>query len=197
MPSMRMAGLALGASTPPIPSITESVLRLAVGDLLPTGIAWRDEAQFDEGSGTAELLPTLEEDPARVDVAACRARHPGVEPRSAEECRYQRLLVSGVARPEIVLPTVARWARRDAARAVVPDRRRSSRGRTRPAAHAAGVGSASAVGRRSAVIAESIVIAASTQTTTSEEDRNLVLAYVTTAVTSTITGGTRSGNTGA
>ena len=100
---------------PTVGGIEKTVLRMAVDDLLPSEVVWRDKAQFDEGSGTADLLPALEELSAGLDVMSYRAGHPEVALRSAEECRYHQLLCSGVARPEIVIPTVARWAQRDAA----------------------------------------------------------------------------------
>jgi asparagine synthase (glutamine-hydrolysing) len=100
---------------PTVGGIEKTVLRMAVDDLLPPEIVWRDKAQFDEGSGTADLLPTLEELAAGLDIATYRARHPDLVLRSAEESRYHQLLCSGVARPEIVIPTVARWAQRDVA----------------------------------------------------------------------------------
>jgi hypothetical protein len=40
-------------------------------------------------------------------------RNPGTPLRSAEECRYHELLVSGFADPVSVLANVARWAERD------------------------------------------------------------------------------------
>jgi asparagine synthase (glutamine-hydrolysing) len=100
---------------PTVGGIEKTVLRMAVDDLLPPEIVWRDKAQFDEGSGTADLLPALEEMSAGLDVTSYRARHPDVALRSAEESRYHQLLCAGVARPEIVIPTVARWAERHAA----------------------------------------------------------------------------------
>jgi asparagine synthase (glutamine-hydrolysing) len=100
---------------PTVGGIEKTVLRMAVDDLLPPEVVWRDKAQFDEGSGTADLLPTLVELSADLDLTSYRAQHPDLLLRSAEESRYHRLLCSGVAQPEIVIPTVARWAQRDAA----------------------------------------------------------------------------------
>ncbi len=100
---------------PTVGGIEKTVLRMAVDDLLPPEILWRDKAQFDEGSGTADLLPTLEHLSAGIDVTSYRARYPEVALRSAEECGYHQLLATGVNHPEIVMPTVARWAQRDVA----------------------------------------------------------------------------------
>ncbi len=85
------------------------ILRKACEDLLPADIVWRTKEQFDEGSGTVELLgaalaPLLEE----FDVEAYRA---GCQQpvRSAEEGLYHQLLSAGYARPELILSNVARW----------------------------------------------------------------------------------------
>lgn len=103
--ALRRPGLAAGE---------KAVLRHAVSDLLPREIVWRDKAQFDEGSGTAELLPALMASAAsHIDPDSYMRRHPGTPLRSAEECRYHELLVSGFADPVPVLANVARWAERD------------------------------------------------------------------------------------
>jgi asparagine synthase (glutamine-hydrolysing) len=91
--------------------LEKTVLRTAIADLLPDEIVWRDKAQFDEGSGTADLLPSLSER-LGIDVEAYRELHPGTTLRSAEECWYHRVLVDSVPDPDVVLPNVARWADR-------------------------------------------------------------------------------------
>ena len=85
------------------------VLRTACEDLLPADIVWRTKEQFDEGSGTVDLLaealgPLLEQ----VDLDAYRAA--SNEPvRSPEEALYHRLLSDGYRRPDMILRNVARW----------------------------------------------------------------------------------------
>jgi len=85
------------------------VLRKASEDLLPADIVWRSKEQFDEGSGTVDLLaealgPLLQE----IDLDAYRAATN--EPvRSAEEALYHRLLCAGYNRPDMILRNVARW----------------------------------------------------------------------------------------
>ncbi|MDY7105369.1 MAG: asparagine synthase-related protein [Actinomycetota bacterium] len=95
---------------PTVGGLEKALLRTAVEDLLPHEIVWRKKAQFDEGSGTADLLGTLRSMAEGLDVDAYRAAHPDAALRSAEECRYHQLLVDGVAHPDVVLPNVARWA---------------------------------------------------------------------------------------
>lgn len=90
----------------------KAVLRMAVEDLLPESVVWRDKAQFDEGSGTADLLPDMTLDD-RVDLGEYRASFPGTSLRSVEECLYHRLLCESLPDPELVLPNVAHWAHRD------------------------------------------------------------------------------------
>jgi asparagine synthase (glutamine-hydrolysing) len=85
------------------------VLRMACEDLLPADIVWRNKEQFDEGSGTLDLLvdalgPLLE----GINLDAYRATTS--EPlRSAEEALYHRILCDGYARPDMILRNVARW----------------------------------------------------------------------------------------
>ncbi len=85
------------------------VLRMACEDLLPAGIVWRDKEQFDEGSGTLDILagalgPLLDE----IDLDAYRAATN--EPvRSVEEALYHRILCEGYLRPDMILGNVARW----------------------------------------------------------------------------------------
>jgi asparagine synthase (glutamine-hydrolysing) len=85
------------------------VLRKACEDLLPDDIVWRTKAQFDEGTGTVDLLrdalaPLLSD----IDLEAYR-RTAGVPIRSREEALYHRLLTDALPRPELVLGNVARW----------------------------------------------------------------------------------------
>jgi asparagine synthase (glutamine-hydrolysing) len=89
----------------------KAVLRMAVDGLLPASVVWRDKAQFDEGSGTAGLLPELTAADG-IDVERYRARFPGTPLRSAEECVYHRILCESLPDPEPVLANVARWADR-------------------------------------------------------------------------------------
>jgi len=91
--------LARKADTP----IEKWILRNAFSDLLPEEIVWRDKLQFDEGSGTADLLSAV----------ADRAYIGGG--RDAEEIWYRQLLSDQFETPEPILNVVAHWAERPAA----------------------------------------------------------------------------------
>jgi asparagine synthase (glutamine-hydrolysing) len=86
------------------------ILRKAVEDLLPEDIVWRGKAQFDEGSGTVDLLNevlrTVTQDIDPVDYAAL---HPTDRLRAAEECFYHKLLVDTHDNSPVVLQNVGRW----------------------------------------------------------------------------------------
>ena len=86
------------------------ILRKAFEDLLPENILWRAKEQFDEGSGTSDLLPRLssafmEDDEAGEYVK----RHPDDAIRSSEESVYHKLLCEAYEDPGTVLSNVGRW----------------------------------------------------------------------------------------
>ena len=91
------------------------ILRKAFEDLLPPEIVWRDKEQFDEGSGTADLLPKLLASVWSAEEAqAYQVRHSDARLRSAEECYYHRVLLDVFEHPEAIVANVARWAERPA-----------------------------------------------------------------------------------
>ncbi|MEO7398466.1 MAG: asparagine synthase B [Ilumatobacteraceae bacterium] len=89
--------------------IEKWVLRRAFEDILPADILWRTKEQFDEGSGTVDLLDeALEPLISGIDLVEYRARTN--EPvRSCEEALYHRLLCEGYPRSAVILGNVARW----------------------------------------------------------------------------------------
>jgi asparagine synthase (glutamine-hydrolysing) len=94
---------------PDEPPVEKWVLRKATEDLLPAEIVWRPKEQFDEGSGTVDLLAEiLAPLAADVDIAAETAVA-GLPLRSKEEAYYHRLLRESVPRPELILRNVGRW----------------------------------------------------------------------------------------
>lgn len=97
----------------PVDGPEKLVLRHAVADLLPAEVVWRSKAQFDEGTGIADMLPDLV---AAVfpdlDDDAYRHEHAGDGLRSREECVYHRLLGDAVPDPSLVFANVGRWTDR-------------------------------------------------------------------------------------
>jgi asparagine synthase (glutamine-hydrolysing) len=72
---------------------------------------WRDKEQFDEGSGTVDLLPELIRSAAQnIDFSAYTARYPDDRLRSPEEAFYHQLLIEAFSRPQLVLRNVGRWS---------------------------------------------------------------------------------------
>jgi asparagine synthase (glutamine-hydrolysing) len=97
--------------TPAGRCIEKWILRKAGEDLLPAEIVWRDKSQFDEGSGTVDLLAgVMQSASAGLDIAEYQARYPQAMLRSAEECYYHQLFVAAYDCPEPLLNNVARWS---------------------------------------------------------------------------------------
>jgi asparagine synthase (glutamine-hydrolysing) len=86
------------------------ILRKAFEDLLPADIVWRTKEQFDEGSGTTDVLADLvdyfmPQNEAKEHAAA----HKDDRIRSHEESVYHKLLSEAYVDPSTVLANVARW----------------------------------------------------------------------------------------
>lgn len=95
------------------PPVEKWILRKAFEDLLPHDIVWRKKAQFDEGSGTVDLLEqALERTMSEQEAAAYAAAHPAAELRCAEECYYHKIFMDVFKKPERIGDNVARWAQR-------------------------------------------------------------------------------------
>jgi len=95
--------------TPDGQQLDKWALRTACEDLLPADIVWRGKEQFDEGSGTLDLLrEALEPLLGEIDLDRYRAAT-GAEVRSTEEALYHKILSGRFARPELVLANVGRW----------------------------------------------------------------------------------------
>lgn len=96
------------------PRIEKYILRLACEDLLPPELLWRDKAQFDEGSGTVDLVEqcvTERVQPAWAD--AWQTAHAADRLRSPEEAWYHSLLTNVYQGSRVVFDNVARWTDRD------------------------------------------------------------------------------------
>lgn len=92
------------------------ILRKACEDLLPPEIVWRRKEQFDEGSGTADIMADiLAASMSEKEAQLYRQKHPTTRLRSGEECMYHKLLCEAYDEPATILSNVARWTDRPAA----------------------------------------------------------------------------------
>ena len=121
VPFLDVAMIDLSMKIPPELKIREHngakiekwILRKAFEDLLPSEIVWREKAQFDEGSGTADLLAdVLTRTVSPTEVDSYRTGYPEADLRSAEECAYFRSFLHAFDDPQLVLSTVGRWSHR-------------------------------------------------------------------------------------
>ena len=95
------------------PPVEKWILRKAFEDLLPHDIVWRAKEQFDEGSGTVDLLETaLARVMSREDAEAYAAKRPDARLRGPEECYYHQIFMDVFKQPERITGNVARWAER-------------------------------------------------------------------------------------
>ncbi|MEM8529474.1 MAG: asparagine synthase B [Chloroflexota bacterium] len=91
-------------------NIEKWILRKAVEDLLPHDIVWRNKEQFDEGSGTVDMLQVLlAEATAGIDHEMYVQQHPTDNLRSPEESFYHQLLVDAFENHHAILRNVGRW----------------------------------------------------------------------------------------
>jgi asparagine synthase (glutamine-hydrolysing) len=89
------------------------ILRKAFEDLLPHEILWREKEQFDEGSGTVDLLAqVVDEMIDRHDARDHQLSNTDSKLRSTEESLYHKLFTEVFEHPEPISENVARWAER-------------------------------------------------------------------------------------
>ena len=95
------------------PPVEKWILRKAFENILPDEIVWRRKEQFDEGSGTVDLLTeTLKDVMNEKQANDYQRQHSAVSLRSAEECYYHQLFMDAFDNPTGILNNVARWAER-------------------------------------------------------------------------------------
>jgi asparagine synthase (glutamine-hydrolysing) len=119
VPFLDLTMIELGQSIPAAyklngdPVVEKWVLRKAFEDLLPHDIVWRKKEQFDEGSGSADMLQAVMSGVMtdREKVSYLKDWD-GVTLRSSEECHYHRLFMDAYEKPGPVLKNVGRWAER-------------------------------------------------------------------------------------
>lgn len=89
------------------------VLRKAYEDFLPSETVWRRKEQFDEGSGTVDLLDELfRETLLDFDAQAHILKYPDDRLRSPEEAYYHKLLVDMFGHQRGLMGNVGRWQER-------------------------------------------------------------------------------------
>ncbi len=95
------------------PPVEKWILRKAFEDLLPRAITWREKEQFDEGSGTVDLLSKVIERIVTPEQAeAYRQTHPSVFLRSSEECYYHQIFSDVFSNHKYILKNIGRWSER-------------------------------------------------------------------------------------
>ena len=95
------------------PLVEKWILRKAFEDMLPSEIVWRKKEQFDEGSGTVDMLSELlSHKMTQAQAQEYQAKHPEVTLRSPEECFYHNIFMDVFDNHEVVSSNVARWSER-------------------------------------------------------------------------------------
>jgi asparagine synthase (glutamine-hydrolysing) len=119
VPFLDLTMIRLGQLIPPemkiagSPPIEKWILRKAFEDLLPKEIIWRIKEQFDEGSGTVEMLDGILTDVMeKTEMKNYRRRFPETALRSREECHYHRILMEVFESPDFVFSNTGRWSHR-------------------------------------------------------------------------------------
>ena len=95
------------------PVVEKWILRKAFEDMLPHDIVWRKKEQFDEGSGSVDLLEeALSSAMSESEASLYAEKWPDTLLRSAEECHYHKLFMEAYENPEPLLKNVGRWSER-------------------------------------------------------------------------------------
>ncbi|MFO7952575.1 MAG: asparagine synthase-related protein [Bacillota bacterium] len=85
------------------------ILRRAFEEELGSKVAWREKAQFDQGSGSSDMLTELTEEAISDEEFARESEEAPVPVRNKEELYYYRIFRRFY--PESVLPLVGRWTK--------------------------------------------------------------------------------------
>ena len=119
VPFLDLSMIRLGQRIPPemkimgSPPMEKWILRKAFEDILPSEIIWREKEQFDEGSGTVDMLEgALTNVMGKTELQKYRLRFPETHLRSIEECHYHRLLMEVFENPDIIFSNTGRWSQR-------------------------------------------------------------------------------------
>ncbi len=95
------------------PVVEKWILRKAFEDLLPHDIVWRKKEQFDEGSGSADMLQSVVSSVMTdKEKDLYQKKWSNTHLRSSEECHYHKLFMGAYDKPGPILKNVGRWAER-------------------------------------------------------------------------------------
>ncbi len=89
--------------------IDKWILRRAFENELGAKVAWREKQQFDQGSGSSEMLAAVAEEAISDSEFARESEQAPVPVRNKEELYYYRIFRKHY--PESVLPLVGRWTK--------------------------------------------------------------------------------------
>lgn len=118
VPFLDIKMIELAQSIPPkwklfgYPPTEKWILRKAFEDLLPEEIIWREKEQFDEGSGTVNLVSETIAKIIKRDEAETYRQKQSVLLRSSEECYYHIIFSKLFSNAENILHTIGRWSER-------------------------------------------------------------------------------------
>jgi asparagine synthase (glutamine-hydrolysing) len=90
-------------------AVDKWILRQAFTSELGSKVAWRDKEQFDQGSGSADMLTSVADEMISDAEYAAEQKSAPVPVRNKEELYYYRLFRKHY--PESVLPLVGRWSK--------------------------------------------------------------------------------------
>lgn len=95
------------------PPIEKWILRKAFENILPEEIIWREKQQFDQGSGTLDLIPkNIEQLMSLKQAEEYKRNYESVLLRTNEECFYHKIFSEKFPNSEQLLNTVGRWSLR-------------------------------------------------------------------------------------
>ena len=95
------------------PPVEKWILRKSFEGFLPEEIIWREKQQFDEGSGTVDLLSKTMRTIMKPEQAETyRQEHTSVPLRSSEECYYHQIFSKVFPNAAYISKTVGRWSER-------------------------------------------------------------------------------------
>ncbi|MFQ5573219.1 MAG: asparagine synthase-related protein, partial [Nitrosopumilaceae archaeon] len=93
------------------PSIEKWILRKTFENILPEEITWREKQQFDQGSGTSDLISkNIEQLMPSNKAEEYKQDHPLILLRTNEECFYHKIFSEKFPNSKQLLNTVGRWS---------------------------------------------------------------------------------------